>query len=120
MCVVAPEELVAMKVIALHARRGRPKELSDRLDVKRLLLALPELKQADGAVSDRLQFLHASSGAPAAWREILRHPHVPHDDDGCSTLLTPHTITPLMATALCGAGFRRARLLRFPPRGCRF
>ncbi len=82
MRVVAPEELVAMKVIALHARRGRPKELSDRLDVKRLLLALPELKQADGVVSDRLQVLHASSGALAAWREIVREPNVADEDDG--------------------------------------
>jgi hypothetical protein len=82
MRVVAPEELVAMKVIALDARRGRPKELSDRLDVKRLLLALPELKQADGVVSDRLQVLHASSGALAVWREFVREPNVPDDDDG--------------------------------------
>ncbi|HXN30297.1 MAG TPA: hypothetical protein VN894_00485, partial [Polyangiaceae bacterium] len=52
--VVSPEELVAMKIVSMAARRGRPKELSDRLDVKRLLLALPDLKQPAGAVTAAL------------------------------------------------------------------
>ena len=67
--VVAPDALVAMKVFAMSARRGRPKELSDHLDVRRLLLALPELKCDGGAVSDRLRAMGGSDATLALWRE---------------------------------------------------
>jgi len=81
MRVVAPEELVAMKVFAMTARRGRPKELSDRLDVKRLLLALPELKSDGGAISERLRAMGASDEALKLWQEIAREPSLDDDDD---------------------------------------
>ena len=79
--VVAPHELVAMKMFAMAARRGRPKELSDRLDVRRLLLALPELKCDGGAVSERLGTMGAPDATLALWREIVREPNVDDDDD---------------------------------------
>jgi hypothetical protein len=82
MRVVAPEELVAMKVFAMDARRGRPKELSDRLDVKRLLLALPELKTDEGAVSDRLHAMGASNAVLTTWRDLVRAPNLADDEDG--------------------------------------
>jgi hypothetical protein len=79
--VVSPEELTAMKIVSMAARRGRPKELSDRLDVRRLLLALPDLKRDAGAVSDRLRSIGASTEALALWREIVREPVVADEDD---------------------------------------
>jgi hypothetical protein len=79
--VAAPEELVAMKVIAIAARRGRPKELSDRLDVKRMLLALPELRQVEGVVAERLRGGGASEATLGIWREIVDEPSVDDEDD---------------------------------------
>jgi hypothetical protein len=81
MRVVAPEELVAMKVIGMAARRGRPKELSDRLDVKRLLLALPALKCSEGGVHQRLLAMGAPSATLELWRELVREPSVAEEDD---------------------------------------
>ena len=82
MRVVAPEELVAMKVLAMVARRGRPKELSDRLDVSRLLLALPDLKRDEGAVSERLHAMGAPDAALNLWRDVVREPNLADDEDG--------------------------------------
>jgi hypothetical protein len=79
--VVVPEELVAMKVFAMAARRGRPKELSDRLDVKRLLLALPELRRDGGPVSQRLLAVGASNEVLNLWRQIVQEPNVDDEDD---------------------------------------
>jgi hypothetical protein len=79
--VAAPEELVAMKVLAMAARRGRPKELSDRLDIKRLLLAVPELRQVDGVVTDRLRRGGASEETLSAWRELVNEPSVDDEED---------------------------------------
>jgi hypothetical protein len=79
--VVTPEELTAMKIVSMAARRGRPKELSDRLDVRRLLLALPDLKRDVGAVSERLHGMGAPTDALALWREIVREPVVADQDD---------------------------------------
>jgi hypothetical protein len=79
--VVVPEELVAMKVFAMAARRGRPKELSDRLDVKRLLLALPELGRDGGPVSQRLLAAGASDEVLNLWQQIIQEPNVDDEDD---------------------------------------
>jgi hypothetical protein len=79
--VVVPEELVAMKVLAMAARRGRPKELSDRLDVKRLLLALPELRRDGGPVCQRLRAVGASDEVVNLWRQIAQEPNVDDEDD---------------------------------------
>jgi hypothetical protein len=80
MRVVAPEELVALKVFAMAARRGRPKELSDRLDVKRLLLALPELKRDGGPVSERLLAMKAPDETLSLWHQIVQEPNIDDDD----------------------------------------
>jgi hypothetical protein len=70
-----------MKIVAIVARRGRPKELSDRLDVKRMLLALPDLSQVDGVVADRLRGAGVSEATLGVWRDIVNEPSVGDDDD---------------------------------------
>ncbi len=70
-----------MKVIGIAARRGRPKELSDRIDVRRLLLALPALKSDAGPVSERLRSMGASEPTLELWRGLVREPIVADDDD---------------------------------------
>jgi hypothetical protein len=79
--VVSPEELVAMKIVSMAARRGRPKELSDHLDIRRLLLALPELRQKEGPVSASLR----RTGQPVAtldlWDAIVLEPSMPDEDE---------------------------------------
>lgn len=69
--VASPEELVALKVIAYHQRRGQPKSGTDWRDVTMLLLAFPELKQNSGLVSERLKAENAGDEAMKLWRELV-------------------------------------------------
>jgi len=80
--VIAPPELVAMKVVSLVRRAGRPKAGTDLVDVQRLLLAFPDLKTEEGAVIDRLRHLSAPAEVVARWREIARMPIEPDEDEG--------------------------------------
>ena len=80
--VIAPPELVAMKVISLVHRAGRPKAGTDLVDVQRLLLAFPELKAEEGTVIDRLRQMGAAEGVLARWREIAQAPIEPDEDEG--------------------------------------
>ncbi len=72
--VLAPAELVADKVLAYHARRGKPKAGTDWRDIAVLLLAFPDLKCDPGPVSDLL----ACASALASWREIVAEEIRPH------------------------------------------
>ncbi|MDO9299871.1 MAG: nucleotidyl transferase AbiEii/AbiGii toxin family protein, partial [Anaerolineales bacterium] len=69
--VASPEELIALKVIAYHQRRGQPKSGTDWRDVTMLLLAFPELKQNDGLVTERLKAKNAGNEAMNLWRELV-------------------------------------------------
>jgi hypothetical protein len=80
--VIAPAELIAMKVISLVRRAGRPKAGTDLVDVQRLLLAFPDLKIEDGAVIDRLRYLNAQADILSRWREIAQAPIEPDEDEG--------------------------------------
>jgi hypothetical protein len=80
--VIAPPELVTMKVISLVGRAGRPKAGTDLVDIQRLLLAFPNLKVEDGIVLDKLRHRNASEDVVCRWREIVRTPIVPDDDEG--------------------------------------
>jgi hypothetical protein len=81
--VVEPAELAAMKAIAIAARKGQEKGLSDRLDLHRLLRAFPDLRAENGPVPARLVALGADVAALAAWREVVGAPlEVDDDDDG--------------------------------------
>lgn len=80
--VIAPVELVVMKVLSLTHRAGRPKGGTDLVDVQRLLLAFPDLKAEDGLVAARLRQARASDAALARWREIAASAIVPDEDEG--------------------------------------
>ena len=70
--VIEPADLIALKVIAYHQRRGQPKSGTDWRDLAMLLLAFPDLKQEEGAVAKRLQAMGATAEAMAAWRELVK------------------------------------------------
>jgi hypothetical protein len=69
--VVAPEELIAGKLIAYQRRRGTPKSGTDWRDLAMLLLAFPELKSNFGPVRDRLEAAGASLADFAAWEHLV-------------------------------------------------
>lgn len=79
--VLAPPELVAMKVVSLAQRAGRPKAGTDLVDVQRLLLAFPDLKVADGMVASHLRVIGASEEILQKWRAIAEAPLEADDDD---------------------------------------
>ncbi len=68
--VVAPEELIAGKLIAYQRRQGTPKSGTDWRDLAVLLLAFPELKTSFGLVRDRLEAAGAEPAAIAAWENL--------------------------------------------------
>ena len=79
--VAAPAELDALEVLSIDARRGREKELSDRLDVHRLLRAFPQLHGGDGEVARRLRGIGANDAALALWRSLTQDRVEPDPDD---------------------------------------
>ena len=68
--VAAPADLAALKVVSIAARQGREKELSDRLDLHRLLRAFPTLRAEDGAVAERLRAAGAPEATLSLWRDL--------------------------------------------------
>ena len=79
--VVAPVELVALKVQSIAARKGREKELSDRLDLHRLLRVFPDLRADDGEVTARLRGLGAANTTLELWRTLAAERVEPDRDD---------------------------------------
>ncbi|TMQ10319.1 MAG: hypothetical protein E6J90_33680 [Deltaproteobacteria bacterium] len=79
--VVEPAELAAMKAIAIAARKGQEKGLSDRLDLHRLLRAFPDLRSESGPIPARLGELGADAAALAVWRDVAQSPLDVDDDD---------------------------------------
>jgi hypothetical protein len=80
--VIDPPDLVAMKVLSLVSRQGRPKAGTDLVDVQRLLLTFPDLKTEQGPVADRLHTLGAPEPVLARWRELAVTPIQPDEDEG--------------------------------------
>lgn len=80
--VASPEELIALKVIAYHLRRGQPKSGTDWRDIAMLLLTFPELKREDGPVMERLKAENAGEEAVTLWRELIHQEIQAEDDDG--------------------------------------
>jgi len=79
--VVAPPELLAMKVVSMTARPGTPKGLTDEADILRMLLVFPEHKIADGAVANALSLLNADEQAIKVWLEFVVRDIQPETDD---------------------------------------
>ncbi len=70
--VASPEELIALKVIAYHLRRGQPKSGTDWRDLAMLLLTFPELKREDGLVSERLKAENMGEDVMDLWRDLVK------------------------------------------------
>ena len=75
---IDPIDLVAMKVIAFHMRANKPKGLMDRVDLERLLVALPELRTAPNTVAESLTRL-GREDLISAWMQIANTPLEPDD-----------------------------------------
>lgn len=79
--VVEPAELAAQKVLALAARQHSAKSDTDRADLRRLLMAFPDLKSSSGAVSDRLHAAGAGERALTTWHGLVVQETIPEDED---------------------------------------
>lgn len=69
--ILSPPELIASKVVAYHARRGKPKSGTDWRDLAVLLLTFPELKSETSKVTMILQNSGASEIVLQVWRELV-------------------------------------------------
>jgi hypothetical protein len=78
-----PDELIALKLIALSGRKGQPKADTDRRDLKVLLLAFPHLKSDTGPVLDRLTAAHADERALAEWQQLVSATIEPQTEEEC-------------------------------------
>ena len=78
--IVSPPELIALKVVSYHTRRGRPKAFSDRRDLAMLFLAFPELKNESGAVERSLRSLGVAEEVLNSWRELVAE-EIPESND---------------------------------------
>ena len=79
--VIAPEELIARKVIAYHQRRGQPKSGTDWRDLAVLLLRFPDLKRHSGPVAERLKTAGGDPKILAIWKEFVDQEIKPEDGD---------------------------------------
>jgi hypothetical protein len=79
--VVLPEELIALKVIAYHLRRGQPKSGTDWRDIAMLLLTFPDLKISDGLVAERLRAENAGEEVIKLWQELVNQKIQMTDED---------------------------------------
>jgi len=77
---VSPALAVAMKVCAYAKRRLAPKGATDLADLRRLLLAHPELRDETGPVACALDHLSDDPSTRALWREPASAPPVSDDD----------------------------------------
>ncbi len=78
--VIAPVELVGLKVLSMVGRLGTAKGLIDQADILRLLAAFPELRTKEGEVAESLNKSGAPSTVLSAWQEILSRPIVEEDE----------------------------------------
>lgn len=79
--VISPAELISQKVLSMHGRPKTAKGLMDQVDVKRLLLAFPELKSNPAIVSERLAAASAGAEVQIAWLELAAQEILPEAED---------------------------------------
>jgi hypothetical protein len=79
--VLTPAELIVSKMIAMESRRDRPKFGTDWRDLANLLLTFPQLKAADGPVTEGLKSGGADSDVLASWIELVKKDLRPADED---------------------------------------
>lgn len=85
---VEPAALLAMKVISYVARRNQIKGDTDRVDIRRMLEAFPELRKLQGKVTNKLlaegassQPLQDPSAVLEAWHGFVNERLDPDDDE---------------------------------------
>ena len=79
--VIAPDELIAGKVISYHQRRGKPKSGTDWRDLAMLLLTFPDLKQESSPVVKHLISGGADRKILDIWSELVALEIQPEDED---------------------------------------
>ena len=79
--VATPAQLISHKVRSMVSRRNTPKGMTDAADLRRLLLAFPELKTLEGLVAETLQEGGASDEAMCGWRELVHQEIEPDNND---------------------------------------
>lgn len=81
--VIAPIELIAMKVVSMAARPHSPKGLTDHADLLRLLITFPELKSHQGSVRAALERLVATENEKAhqTWTNLVNQQIDPDQED---------------------------------------
>ena len=79
--IVTPVELIQMKVVSMVSRPQTAKGLTDAADLRRLLLAFPELKCEHGAVRERLLANGATEMTLSAWQDLVHQEILPDDDE---------------------------------------
>jgi len=70
--VPSPPQLIALKVMSYHARRGKPKAGTDWRDLAMLFVTFPELKNESGAVSEALNSFGASEEVMNEWSDLVK------------------------------------------------
>jgi hypothetical protein len=79
--VPTPEEVVASKVRAFVRRKGKAKAGTDWRDLVEMLLAYPELKVQEGAVSQLLVKLESDPAVLQSWKSFVEQPMSAEEDD---------------------------------------
>jgi len=79
--VLAPAELISRKVLSMVSRRNTAKGMTDAADLRRLLLAFPDLKTEEGEVADALQAIEAPSTTLDVWQQLVAQEIMPDEDD---------------------------------------
>ncbi len=79
---MAPVQLIALKALSFHSRKGQPKGFSDMRDLAILFLTFPEMKIESGAVFDALNEFGATPEEIDTWRDIVTQQlTAPNEDD---------------------------------------
>jgi len=73
--------MIALKALALSKRRLSPKGGTDLADVRRMLLAHPELRANDGPVVEAIGRIGGGDDVAGVWEELRNEPAVADDDD---------------------------------------
>lgn len=78
---VEPITLLAMKVESYASRRNQIKGDTDRVDIRRMLAAFPELRELHGQVTAKLMSDGASDAVLQFWYDFVREELEPDSDD---------------------------------------
>ena len=79
--VPSPPQLIALKVMSYHARRGKPKAGTDWRDLAMLFVTFPELKNESGAVSKALISFGAGEEVMKEWSDLVKQEIKPATDE---------------------------------------